>query len=465
MPIYLDVDSMAPVTVRGGTGNNSFTGNFSGDFNMSLGLSGFAAAALQTQGNFTGSFLSPNLGTAAAPIQQIQIGGSMTAPAKIKVNFLNTLSVGGDLAGTVMGYGDSGNQALPTIGTITIGGNITATGTVTAPILGTAILTDLAGHVTETHPAADMQSLTLRGSLTTTGQVNAASIGALSVGQDLAGTVAVSGPLGTAKVAGSLTGSLSAGSIGSLSVGKDLTGHVTAAQQLGPIIVGGTSSGSISAGQVFTLAAANAHGPLILDVVQGAVERKVLATALPGFSLSAVSFTYSYDATSGPYPRLTLHVVNTDPVHDRFDLSLLTSSALDNFDLARLDAKGSAGLNDITIEGDLLPSGIQLPADHLGSISIWGNATAKAIAAASVQGVAFAALVTSGRTVSSLQAGAVDASGLLAAGTGLRRRSGHSKSRLPMPDRSPCSSRCKGNQSAWTREGSCSPTSRPTGRQ
>jgi hypothetical protein len=246
-PVYLNLGATASVSLLGGSGTNALTATFPGDFTQSWNVSGFASSSFSVPGNFGGSLFAQALGTAAQPIQQIQIGGSMTAAAKVKVNDLSTLSVGGDLAGTVYGYGNSGSPSRPTIGTVTIGGSFS--GTITAPVIGSINqqpASSFSGNASETMPGADFQSLVL-GTVTHTAVIDAGAIVSATVVGDMAGQMIVSGPLGTLSVGGNLTGAVSATTIGSISVGGDLSGQVSASQSLGSVGAGGTISGSVAA--------------------------------------------------------------------------------------------------------------------------------------------------------------------------------------------------------------------------
>jgi hypothetical protein len=248
--IDFQIGNTANVSLLGGSGINGLTFSAPGDFAQNWTFSGFAASSFSVPGNFSGQLLAPTLGTAAAPVQQVQIGGAMTAGAKITVDYLDSLSAGGDLAGTVKGFGNSGSQSQPTVGTVTVGGNVTSTGSITAPILGTISITGSdAGTISESNPTQDIQQLTIGGSLTSSGIVSAASIGAMSVGQDLAGQVHAAGPLNTMTVGGNLTGTVSAATIGTVTVGGTLTGQVTAAQSLGSV----TAAGKPVAQSIFLL--------------------------------------------------------------------------------------------------------------------------------------------------------------------------------------------------------------------
>jgi hypothetical protein len=420
--VYFDsIDTLvgnAGSSLDTGTGATAFTGNF----DTSLTAAGFASTTLNVPGDFSGSLLAPTLGTSTAPVQAITVGGSLTATTKIKVNYLQTLSVGGDLAGTVKGFGNT--AGVSTIGTVTVGGTLAATGILTAPVLGSiAIAGSDAGSIVETNPTQDMQQLTVGGSLAASAVVQAASVGTVKVGQDLAGQVTVTGPVTSLSVGGTLSATVTAQSLGSLTVAGDLTGQLIVAASLGTLAVGGSTSGSVNAGQISTLSASSAHGPLVFHVTQGGVERRLQADPLAGYSLNAVSFAYFYDGT-GSDPRLTVHVSNTDPAHDRFDLSLVASSAAGNFNLALLDAATAAGVRDVAVDGDLLPGAVQLPGDDLGSVAAWGKAAAGAVQARSVQAVAFAAVVLPERTASAAAADEDVAGRLLARGTHLAQAAG-----------------------------------------
>jgi hypothetical protein len=245
--IVFGLGPATPVRILGG-GAVSLSAAFPGDLAANWTLSGFASSSFSVGGNFGGQIDASALGTATTPIQQVQIGGSVGAESTIKVNYLNTLSIGGDLAGMVKGFGNSGIQSQPTFGTVTVGGTIASTGSIVAPIFGTVNVTgDHAGIITESNPTQDIQQLTIGGSLTSTGTVSAASIGWLSIGRDLAGQVTVGGPLGTLSVGGNLSGSVTATTIGAVAVGQNLTGQVSASQTLGTVSAGGTFTGSVSA--------------------------------------------------------------------------------------------------------------------------------------------------------------------------------------------------------------------------
>jgi fibronectin-binding autotransporter adhesin len=231
-----------------GTGPvNDFTrAGLGKDFTGSVSASGFTQVNLHFLGDLGGSLLAPTEGTAGAPVQPLQVDGSLTPQALVKVNYLTSLNVQGDLAGTVEGFGNDG--ATPSIQAVTVGGSLPATGRITAPLLGTiSIAGDLAGSISESNPTQDMQTLSVGGSITATALVQAASIGTLHVGGDLAGQVTVGAELGAADIGGSLSGLVQAGSAGTMTVAHDLTGRLSVAGALGAAHVGGKLTGSVTA--------------------------------------------------------------------------------------------------------------------------------------------------------------------------------------------------------------------------
>jgi hypothetical protein len=321
----------ANVALSGSGVGNDLTVSLNGDFTESWTISGFATSSFTVLGNFSGSLLAPTLGTAAQPVQQVQIGDSLTAPARIKVNYLDSLSVGADLAGTVLGYGNGGSQNQPTIGTVTVGGNFN--GTITAPVIGSinqqpASL--FSGHASETAPGADFQSLVL-GTVTGTAVINAGAIVSATVAGDMAGQITVSGPLDTLTVGGNLTGTVSAATIGIVVVGGNLAGQVTASQSLGSV----TAAGKPVTQSIFLLdpsadaalnvsanAQVNIPGSLFVDSsspaavtaggsaqvtavgiqVVGGVEQSGSATLRPAPATGASAFPDPLAFLSGPNP-------------------------------------------------------------------------------------------------------------------------------------------------------------------
>jgi hypothetical protein len=236
-------------TLNAGSGSDAFNGSYAGDFNGSLALAGFEAAALDIAGNVSGSLLAPTVGTLAAPMDHIAIQGSMQAGSRIKVGHLHTLSVNGNLSGAVDGYGTVTDPSTQfTIGPVTVGGNWGSGGSITAPSIQSINMQPVSvfgGHATETMPAADFQALHL-GTLASTGSIVAGRIVSATVSGDMAGQMTISGALGSLNIGGRLSGSVSAATLDSLSVAQDLTGHVTVTESLGGLTVGGNLVGNVT---------------------------------------------------------------------------------------------------------------------------------------------------------------------------------------------------------------------------
>jgi hypothetical protein len=288
------LDQTVNVSLKGGSGANSLTVSAPGDFTQNWTVAGFATSSFAVAGNLSGSILAPTLGTATEPVQQIQVGGSVTPSAKIQVEYLNSLSVGGDLAGTVKGYGNGGSPSQPTIGPITIGGNFS--GSITAPIIQAINMkpaSNFAGQASESAPGADFQSLML-GTVTSTGVINAGAIVNATVAGNMAGQISVAGPMGTLAVAGSLSGSVSATTIGDVSIGQNLSGQVTASQSLAALSAGGIITGTISAptvGSATSLTSSIGHAILGQAVTFNAA----VAPTVPGSGTPAGSVQFLVD--------------------------------------------------------------------------------------------------------------------------------------------------------------------------
>jgi ELWxxDGT repeat protein len=417
-------DNIDSLIGNAGSSLGTGTAGFVGSFDQTLTLSGFASAALDVQDDFNGSLLASTLGTVAQPIQRITTGGSLAGSARIKIGYLNTLTVTGDLAGTVYGYGSGGDgQTTFTITNVNVGGNWS--GTVVAPTIGYVNQTPaqqsqpyFSGQLAETTPAADLRVLNVAGTVTGTARISAGVIQSMHVGQDLAGQVSVAGALGTLSVGGSLSGSVSAATIGTVSVGQDLTGQVNA-QTLGSVSVSGNTSGTVQASNLTTLSSAHARGPLLLRVVQNGVERRLEAAPVGSATLANLVFSYVYDATGTGDPRVTARIL-ANPDGATFDLAAVASSPTAKFDLAGLDDPSgqAAGLHDLTLDGDLAAEAVQLPLDHLASVSVRDTAWAGAVRAASVEAVAFGSVVRQdGQTIAAGSAHAGDAAQVLATGT------------------------------------------------
>jgi hypothetical protein len=218
--------------------------SYAGNFAHMLTLSKFDSVILKVAGDFDGTLDASAEGTPAQPIGSIEVDGSVNKGAVIKTNFLNTFRVPNPpngMDGVLKGFGlvsdGIGNLVPdttdPTIKVINIPGTFGIDGQIIAPVLGNVFIGQADGLLQETEPSADMQLLQITGSLTAPGIVQAGSIADLEVGQDLAGTVNVTGLIGTLNVVHKLIGRVKAGNIGSAFIG-DFT--ATASLQAGSIV-------------------------------------------------------------------------------------------------------------------------------------------------------------------------------------------------------------------------------------
>ncbi len=409
--------------------------------------------------------------TESGTINSLTIGGSLTAtgvitafntadptqvpsPDPTTLANINRFTIGHDLAGKVI---VSGNLV-----TLTVGGNLSGTVTVQNTLTTLAVTGDVSGTVTET---GTVSLLAIGGSLTQTGLIQAVNriptlgnINSMSVGQNFAGTLIVSGTLGSlAIVNGSMTptASLTVGALGAttigpnyLSVGQNMAGRITVLGTLQSLRVAGGTPGSIIAGHVGTISVYGGFGPVVLNVTENGIQRLVEATtpstpyplpnpysaALAPGQTGYVNFQFYYDSGSLPNPQLTARVTNgVGTARDQYDFSLLTYNDGAKFNLARLDASGVSGIRNVVVEGDLLTSvtaqassffsgdsnraGIRLPSDNLAGVSIRDFAPNGFIQARSIQAMAFGSFLDGNKLQTGANANGEDAEELLTGGT------------------------------------------------
>lgn len=236
----------------------------------------------------------------------------------------------------------------------------------------------------------------------------------LTVGGDFTGVLNDAGSIQPVTINGSLTstGRLNAGAIGTMTVGGDLAGTVTVTGLLNTLTVGGGTPGEIIAGSIHTITALNAYGNKVLQVIEGGIQRQIQATPAAGGVLpNTVQFAYIYDDVTTPgSPQLAIRITNSNVVPVRFDLSLVTFSGTAKFNLALVYATGKSGIRNITVEGNILTkvsgpalaffhlaagshSGVVLPKDSIAGVEVRDTLPVGVINVAGIEGVAFAILV------------------------------------------------------------------------
>jgi hypothetical protein len=303
-----DLTSAPTLSLDGGGGTlDTGTSGLAGDFNRTLSLTNFSAVSLHVLGDWSGSLLASTVGTLAAPIDHITVDGSMLAGSRIKVNYLGPLTIGGNMDGTVDGYGSvTDPKSQFTIGAVTIGSPINpkvlwgADGSITAPSIQSINMqpaSTFSGNALETLPGADFQSLVL-GTVTSTGVINAGAIANATVAGDMAGQFTVSGAIGTLGVGGSLSGSVTAPYVSSVSIAQDLTGRLTASQALWPSQPASPPNPAFPSGWVppnpCTVAISGALGPT------GVLQAEDLARLSVGKDVAG------YTAVAGPIGTFTV---------------------------------------------------------------------------------------------------------------------------------------------------------------
>jgi hypothetical protein len=406
--------SSGVITVIGDVHALSITGNLAGHVTVGTPAAGKTLSQLSVGGDLSGVVLVYNtLATAA-------VHGSLSGAVTVTSN-LNTLTVDGDISG--------GASVANTLGALTVGGSVSGQVSVGGDMITTSIGNNVSGAITA---GGLVDSMTISGSETSSGvitvagdlralQVTASIVGEVtiggnvatfSVGQNVSGAILISGNVSSTNIGGSVSGTMAitgnattisihqnisgtiqagqtvttftlggsvtdtgviqAGAINFLTIAGDMAGALNVTGKLATLVIEGSASGTISAGDIDTLGVYLAHGPIVANITEGGVSRRIEA-ALPenpypnakdantpdGLKFpSAVTFQYFYDSRSSvglSNPSLGIRVTN--PTGLRFDLSLVTYSSTAKFNLIRLDtpnASQPAGVRNLVIEGDLL---------------------------------------------------------------------------------------------------------------
>jgi hypothetical protein len=395
---------------------------------------------MKVGGDFNGTASALGSGS----IGDLEVGGSVGSTATVMTEDLTTMKVVGTFDGSLSALGSG------TIGTLDVGA-VGPTGQVNSEdITNLNVVHNLDGAVTVTQTPDSTGTL---GTMTVGGDLNGSvSVTALTNGTvdgTLNGSVTASGSgtIGSLDLgAVGTTGTVNSEDITTLTVTRDMSGAVTVTQTpdstgtLGTMTVGGSTEGSVTAANVGTIsAAAGVAGSPVLTVTEAGVKRTLVATradnGLP--TPASVKFAYFYDSTGTGDPKLAVRVTNGDPstaADDvRFDLSLVSSTAA-KFELSRLDAVGTSGIRSVAVGGDILPGvtaaqatyfgfpattpgGVRLPADALAAVAARGDVVAGTLQAASLQAVGFGSATANGVTTPAESATKNDAAGLLAPGT------------------------------------------------
>jgi hypothetical protein len=143
-------------------------------------------------------------------------------------------------------------------------------------------------------------------------------------------------------------------------LGDDLAGSLTVTGALSQLQVAGGTPGIISAASVGTISVLGGYGPMILQVNDGNVERHIEAAAVtgnpyPSMAVAAVQsttaataspsgalFQYVYQGTastkSATAAQATVHVLNPAASPDQYDLSLVTDPLASPAQTANVDA-------------------------------------------------------------------------------------------------------------------------------
>jgi hypothetical protein len=432
-------------------------------------------------------------------VNNLYIGGSISSTGVVKavnpadpamptttqglLGNINTMTVGGAVAGLVQVSGNLGTLTVGKANTATTGGVNDVSGQI---VVGGQLTTgsisgDVSGLVQE---ALTINTLYIGGSLTSTGVIKAVNtttpslgnINTLTIGQNLAGKVIVSGTINNLSIVnGSMTptgliqvANLNTMTIGPahLSVGQDMAGQILVSGNLGSLRVAGGTPGSITAGHINTVFVYGGFGPVVLQITENGIQRRVeeatpanpyplpnpytQAATSPYATVNAagvpsyINIQYVYESGTLANPQWTARITNNvSTAADQYDLSLVTYNDKAKFNLARLDAAGVSGVRNVAVEGDVLkavstqatnfflvpgakgttvpdstPAGVRLPLDKLAGVGVRDYLPAGYIQAKSIQALAFGSYTASNKTIQTgASANNSAAAGLLVSGT------------------------------------------------
>ena len=364
-----------------------------------------------------------------AEIQNLVVKGSIEVGATIDVESIDSLSVAGDLdiSLTLPGLPGAPATALA-LGSGEIGGTLPEGVGLTAESIGQLDVDGpMAGDITVEPVAGSANTI-----VNNLGELDAGSI-------PYTGTVTVAGNLGTLDVGRGFT-----------DVGHDMAGLIDVTGTLGTARIGGGTPGEFIAGHVGTIGAYGGFGPVVLNVIEAGVQRRleadptgvIFSQASPFDTAGSpyINIQYLYESAGFSSPQISARITNAvGTAADQFDLSTVVFQDGGKFNLDRLDAAGVAGIRNVAVEGDLVntlsataanffrlpngspdpsPAGVYLPMDDLASVSVRDDVPDGSIDAAEIQAVAFGSFTnTQGQVVPGSQATNADAARLLAPGT------------------------------------------------
>jgi len=240
----------------------------------------------------------------------------------------------------------------------------------------------------------------------------------LYVGGDFSGLLNDPGAITTATIGGSLTssGRLNAGSIGAMTIGGDLAGLMTVTGLLDTLTVAGGTPGEIIAGDVHVITVLAGYGNKVFQVIEGGIERDILAAPVNGGGMpGTVHFAFVYDSQTAADPQLAIRITNTNSAPRSYNLALVVvNSSTAKFNLSLIDSylNGWTGISNISLQGDLLTqlsapevllftdltigsrAGVVLPADNITGVEVSGKLPIGFIDVAGIEGLAFAVLTT-----------------------------------------------------------------------
>ena len=284
-------------------------------------------------------------------------------------------------------------------------------------------------------------------------------------------------------VGGSFYGEMDlTGNLGEMDIAGNMTGLVNVAGTMSKAVIQGSTPGLFEAKRVGVIDTIAGTGPVVLQVIENGVERRVDAASIANpYPLAAllhqttvaalpgqVTFKSMYEGFAATNaagvalanPQISMRVVQAAKTvgSQQYDLSFDTWNDAAKFNLARLDVVNTAGgplasgIRDVSVEGDLLSQitptsqaflgltsnqgGIRLPSDSLAGVAIRDYAPQRMIQAGSVQSVAFGSFSQDNGTVlDGTLANNTNAAELITTTTGFNQAANGTTFRVPFADK------------------------------
>ncbi|HEY7309818.1 MAG TPA: hypothetical protein VH643_10710, partial [Gemmataceae bacterium] len=339
------INPTTATTLDGGSGVNSFAGNFAQSFVGALTLANQQSATMQVNGDFTGSLTVNGPGS----LQQLSVTGAVTANSTITATNISNVSIG-TLAGQLLASGGSltgvNLTSIAPSGLLqaTEVANVAGSGVISNATIGVNAGTISAGSISGMALTSNSGSVITAGQGTTSNLSVGTNTGSISSVADTTSGTAVSGT-GTMSntTIGTNSGSVSAGSISGMSVTSN-SGSITAnGQGTTNNLSVGTNSGSITAMEKMVSGTAVSGTGTMSNTTIGANSGSVSSGSISGMSVTSNAGSIT---AAGAGTITDLSVGNNSGTIDAVADSANGSGELSDTSIGTLSTTGKVGADN-----------------------------------------------------------------------------------------------------------------------